>query len=110
MTLDLSRREIALIVVTASVALVVGIVLGLWSVPDAALDVPTDTRTGYDGRTVVDARYQPVPDWLPVIALLPAVATLWARDYVRAGQARSTSADETDNYLDHLGGDDRVDD
>ncbi|WP_435364538.1 hypothetical protein [Haloarchaeobius sp. DYHT-AS-18] len=72
---ELSKREKTLIVGVGALALVAGVWLGLWMVPDAALDVPKETVTGYEGREVVDARYQPVPTWLPIFSFgVPLVA------------------------------------
>ena len=109
MTLELSRREIALVLVTASFALVAGMWIGLLSVPDAALDVPKKTYTGYEDRTVIEARYHPMPMWFPIASLLPLPVAFWAYSFVNSSHDDADGAADTDNYLDHLGGDDHVD-
>ncbi|WP_435359511.1 hypothetical protein [Haloarchaeobius sp. DFWS5] len=62
---ELSKREKALVVGVGAVALVAGMWIGLWLVPDAALDVPKET-VEQGGQTFVDARYQPVPSAMPL--------------------------------------------
>ena len=106
MTSLISRREVAFVAVTASVALVFGWWMGLWMVPDAALDVPTETSVGYEGTTVVDARYQPVPTWLPVISLFPLGVAVWAYNFAHAEPDDTSDDDRSDDYLEALGGDD----
>jgi len=78
--LELSDREKALIVVTATLSAVLGLWGGLWIVPGAALDVPMET--GYDGES--SPAYVPVPTWLPFISGLAVLASLvGARNILR---------------------------
>lgn len=107
MTPFASRRDVALVAVTASVALVAGWWMGLWMVPDAALDVPTETSVGYEGTTVIDARYQPVPTWLPVISLFPLGVAVWAYNFAHAEPDDASDRGESDNYLDAIGGEEQ---
>lgn len=77
--LEFTKREKSIALLTASVALIVGVWIGVWSVPTAALDVPTDTSY-YGGEVDRDLLYQPVPTGLPIMSLLvPGLAVLYVR-------------------------------
>lgn len=60
----LQRGEFAAVLGTGAVALVVGVWVGVWAVPDAALAVPTTEVYG-ESR----AAYQPVPTGLPLLSV-----------------------------------------
>jgi len=61
----LQRGEFAVALGTAAVAVVVGVWVGVWAIPDAALAVPTSDAYGE-----AHAAYQPVPNGLPLISVL----------------------------------------
>lgn len=65
----LTRREQSLGLIVAALALTVGIWIGVWLVPTAALDVPTNTYYE-NGEIVRQLAYQPVPTYLPVASVL----------------------------------------
>lgn len=67
---EFSDREKAVASVVAGVAFAVGLWIGLWSVPDAALSVPTDLTTGT--RT-----YTPVPGVVPVLSFGAVLVGAW---------------------------------
>lgn len=93
--LNLSDREKAIIVVTGVVAAVLGIWLGLWIVPSAALDVPKEMD--HDGD--LSPAYTPVPTYLPVLSLIAVLSSLvGARNILRdpddsKGESDSMAAD-----------------
>jgi len=70
---------------------VLGLWVGLWSVPDAALNVPMDTSHGH-----TSAAYHPVPMVLPLTsALLLFVSAWWtARAVVEVLHADGGAGDD----------------
>jgi hypothetical protein len=72
----LSDREKAFAPVLAAVSFVTGVWVGVWSVPDRALDVPL--RESVRGaETFYSAVYVPVPPELPVMSVAVVFLSLW---------------------------------
>lgn len=63
----------ALVSLTATVSLVLGFWLGWFSIPDAALQVPT--HTNYRGQPV--AAYTPVPTWALFATIIILLLGVW---------------------------------
>lgn len=74
---NVTTREKTIAILTGVVAFTVGLWVGLWMIPDAALSVPTDTYVD-NGRTVRDVAYQPVPSYLPALSALLVGGGLYA--------------------------------
>jgi len=70
---QLTPRERVLVPAVASMSLVVGMWLGLWSVPEKALAVPADTAE-YGG---VELAYMPVPTVFLFVTILILGAGAW---------------------------------
>jgi len=69
----LTPRERVLVPAVASVSLVIGLWLGLWSVPQKALSVPVET-TKYGG---IELAYRPMPTVFPFVTILILGAGAW---------------------------------
>jgi len=92
---DVTDREKTIAILTGVAAFTVGLWAGLWMVPDAALNVPTDTYMD-SGRTVRDAAYQPVPSYFPMLSALLVFGGAYAawsvnRDHEETPDANSPS-------------------
>ena len=81
--IELTRREKMAIVVTTSISFMVGLWVGVWSVPVEALSVPTDAMPNGNGGTNLTPAYRPVPTWLPFTTVaLPALCIFGAHQYL----------------------------
>jgi hypothetical protein len=72
----LTDREKAFAPVIAAVSFVVGVWVGIWSVPDRALDVPLHESVR-GGETFYSAVYVPVPPELPVVSVVVLFLSLY---------------------------------
>ena len=73
--IELTDREKVAIAAAASVSVMIGIWIGVWSVPVEGLSVPTDTHVDSTGATHLTPAYRPVPTSLPIMTvLLPAIS------------------------------------
>jgi len=95
--IELDRRDKMAIVVTASISVMLGLWIGVWSVPVEALSVPTDTNPDGNGGLHVTPAYRPVPTWLPFVTVVfPALCIFGAYQYLYQN-------DETQPVDDELG-------
>ena len=83
------RGEFAAAVGAGTVALVVGLWVGVWMIPDAALAVPTAMKYGE-----AVAAYQPVPNHLPAMSVVVVAIGAWgARSFLRTPSERDERAE-----------------
>jgi hypothetical protein len=75
--IELSDREKAVAILTGTTLFVAGTWAGLMLVPDAALDVPTETTEMRDGTIQYDARYLPIPNHLPLVSVAILAIGAW---------------------------------
>ena len=84
-------RERGIAIGAATVGLVSGAWLGLWSIPEAALHpVLVENQSAMDGGTHLSKSFQPVPSFFPALSVLGLVIGLWVARWVAHGP------DETD--------------
>jgi len=101
--IELTNREKALVVQTATIAGLIGIWVGIGLVPDAALSVPTEETPS--GR--IEPAYTAIPTYLPLftVAVL-AVGTYAAYGIVRQVSDNDDEAVEQDTNAMADGGSD----
>ena len=95
------RQQVATIVATASIALVIGAWIGLMAVPDAALSVPMVDQPGPTAGP--RAAFIPVPQWLPILSLaVPILGVGYAWSLVARDDQDDPEAVDDPEDLDQL--------
>jgi len=91
--LDTTPRERGIAIGAATVGLVSGAWLGLWSIPEAALHpMVVENQTAMDGSTQLSKSFQPVPSFFPLLSVLVLGVGLWVARLV------ARDRDETDSH------------